>query len=140
MHYISHQASFGYSGLKEIEQILHTQKHKVSYWQKNQEYSLEGISKAKAVVFVLPNYAWEYSLHKLSKGMLSELVYCLNNKKDMYIAYKRASGAIGIYAAEITDDLMISGIRATEGNNTIMENVLDSCETTQNLPDSTYFY
>lgn len=47
--------------------------------------------------------------------MLHELVYCLNHKKSFYLAYRSADG-INIYGAQITPDLVLSGIAGTKGN------------------------
>ena len=47
--------------------------------------------------------------------MLSELVWCLNNRKSIFIAYRSADG-LKIYSAEITDTLVFQGITRTSGN------------------------
>ena len=43
------------------------------------------------------------------KGMLSELIWCINHRVPMFLAYKSANG-LGIYTAEIDDNLTFKGI------------------------------
>lgn len=46
------------------------------------------------------------------KGMLSELIWCINHRVPMFLAYKSANG-LGIYTAEIDDNLTFKGIAGT---------------------------
>lgn len=78
-------------------------------------YDFSLLEQADCVVFVLDNLKWQEKLENISRGMLSELIYCLNHKKSFYIAYRSADG-INIYGAKITEDLLLSGIAGTKGN------------------------
>lgn len=49
------------------------------------------------------------SIKAKSKGMLSELIWCINHRVPMFLAYKSANG-LGIYTAEIDDNLTFKGI------------------------------
>lgn len=49
------------------------------------------------------------------KGMLSELIWCINHRVPMFLAYKSANG-LGIYTAEIDDNLTFKGIAGTADN------------------------
>lgn len=52
------------------------------------------------------------SIKTQSKGMLSELIWCINHRVPMFLAYKSANG-LGIYATEIDDNLTFKGIAGT---------------------------
>lgn len=55
------------------------------------------------------------SIKAKSKGMLSELIWCINHRVPMFLAYKSANG-LGIYTAEIDDNLTFKGIAGTADN------------------------
>lgn len=82
----------------------------VKHHVKGASYKKEHLQQADAVIFILPNLNWMWCLDKLTKGLLGELIYCLNTRRPTFIAYKGSDGDIGIYPAVITDDLCISGI------------------------------
>lgn len=83
--------------------------------RRGETYDFSLLEQADCVVFVLDNLKWQEKLENISRGMLSELIYCLNHKKSFYLAYRSADG-INIYGARITDDLLLSGIAGTKGN------------------------
>lgn len=83
--------------------------------KRGETYDFSLLEQADCVVFVLDNLKWQEKLENISRGMLSELIYCLNHKKSFYLAYRSADG-INIYGARITDDLLLSGIAGTKGN------------------------
>ena len=88
----------------------------VSYNRKGEDYNFSLLEQADCVVFVLEAFRWQEKLESISKGMLSELVWCLNHRKPIYLAYKSASADIGIYSAQITEELLLQGIARTSGN------------------------
>lgn len=49
------------------------------------------------------------------KGMLSELMWCVNHRVPMFLAYKSANG-LGIYSTEIDENLNFKGIAGTADN------------------------
>lgn len=83
--------------------------------KRGETYDFSLLEQADCVVFVLDNLKWQEKLENISRGMLSELIYCLNHKKSFYLAYRSADG-INIYGARITDNLLLSGIAGTKGN------------------------
>lgn len=83
--------------------------------KKGETYDFSLLEQADCVIFVLDRFKWQEKLENISRGMLYELVYCLNHKKSFYIAYNAADG-INIYGAQITPDLVFSGIAGTKGN------------------------
>lgn len=83
--------------------------------KKGESYDFSLLEQADCIVFVLDRFRWQEKLENISRGMLSELVYCLNHKKSFYIAYQSADG-MNIYGAQITPDLVFSGIAGTKGN------------------------
>lgn len=123
----------------ETSSLLRRSGHEAYFHKQNTDYDPSLLQQADATVFVLPDLSWETPLRKLSQGSLKELLYCLNNKKDFYIAYKTFSGVLKIYAAEITEELCIRGISATYMNLDIMDGVLDhpTSHVTYTIPKST---
>lgn len=83
--------------------------------KKGEAYDFSLLEQADCVVFVLDNFKWQEKLENISRGMLSELVHCLNHKKSFYLAYRSTDG-LNIYGAQITPDLVFSGIAGTKGN------------------------
>lgn len=83
--------------------------------KKGETYDFSLLEQADCVVFVLDNFKWQEKLENISRGMLSELIHCLNNKKSFYIAYRSTDG-LNIYGAQITPDLVFSGIAGTKGD------------------------
>lgn len=51
----------------------------------------------------------------ISRGMLSELLWCINHRVPMFLAYKSANG-LGIYGTEIDDNLNFKGVAGTVDN------------------------
>lgn len=51
----------------------------------------------------------------ISGGMLSELMWCVNHRVPMFLAYKSANG-LGIYSTEIDENLNFKGIAGTADN------------------------
>lgn len=107
--------------IEQTAKLLRSAKHEVSYYTLGTEYSPENLEQSDAVVFVLPNGSFQRPLSDMTQGSLKELVYCLNNRKNIFISYESNSG-LRVYAAEITDTMCIRGISATYMNlNTLDE-------------------
>lgn len=83
----------------------------VVYSEKGTEYQFSKLEQSDYVVFVLDGFAWQQRLESISKGMLSELIWCINHRVPMFLAYKSANG-LGIYTAEIDDNLTFKGLLA----------------------------
>lgn len=111
--------------IKQTSDLLRSSKHQACYWNIGSEYSSEPLEQSDAVVFVLPGGTFQCPLVRMTQGSLKELVYCLNNKKDIFVSYKSNSG-LRIYAAEITDTLCIKGISATYMNLDTIDEIKDS--------------
>lgn len=112
--YISASTTQGYE-IRCATNLLREGGHTPSHHVDGDTYDIDNLKKADAVVFVLPSNSWSYPIHKLTQGVLRELVFCINQKKDIFIAYRTQSG-LKIYAAEIDEDLCIRGIQATYMN------------------------
>lgn len=109
--YVSGPWSFA-SGVLQVVESIKTQSKgdKVVYSEKGTEYQFSKLEQSDYVVFVLD--AWQQRLESISKGMLSELIWCINHRVPMFLAYKSANG-LGIYATEIDDNLTFKGIAGT---------------------------
>lgn len=83
--------------------------------RKGESYNFSLLEQADCVVFIIDRFKWQEKLENISCGMLHELIYCLNHKKSFYLAYQAADG-MNIYGAQITPDLVLSGIAGTKGN------------------------
>lgn len=83
---------------------------------RNSTYDPSLIQEADCVIFVLNNFKWKEKLENISRGVLSELVYCTNNKKSFYLAYLTTKNEIGIYNANISTSLVLEGVKETRGN------------------------
>lgn len=117
--YISCPWSFS-NGLEKVARYLMGSSkgsiESVSYNKKGEDYNFSLLEQADCVVFVLDVFRWQERLESISRGMLTELVWCLNNRKPIYLAYKSASTDIGIYSAQITEELLLQGIAGTSGS------------------------
>lgn len=111
--YVSGPWSFA-SGVLQVVKSIKTQSKgdKVVYSEKGTEYQFSKLEQSDYVVFVLDGFAWQQRLESISKGMLSELIWCINHRVPMFLAYKSANG-LGIYATEIDDNLTFKGIAGT---------------------------
>lgn len=104
------------NGLDQVVKYLkqHTGME-VLYSKKGEDYQFSKLEQADHVVFILDGFSWQSKLENISKGMLTELMWCLNHKKSFYLAY-RASTGLGIYGAEIDENLQLKGIAGTANN------------------------
>lgn len=114
--YVSGPWSFT-SGVQQVVQSIKAKSkgNKVVYSEKGTEYQFSKLEQSDYVVFVLDGFAWQQKLESISKGMLSELMWCVNHRVPMFLAYKSANG-LGIYAAEIDDNFTFKGIAGTVDN------------------------
>lgn len=112
--YISCPWSFS-SGLDRVAKYLNNHDVEVSFCSKKDTYQFSKIEQADYVIFVLENFKWQEKLENISKGMLSELIWCLNNKKSFFLAYVSATG-LAIYGAKIDEDFVLRGVAGTGDN------------------------
>lgn len=111
--YVSGPWSFASGVLQVVKSIkVKSRADKVVYSEKGTEYQFSKLEQSDYVVFVLDGFAWQQRLESISKGMLSELIWCINHRVPMFLAYKSANG-LGIYATEIDDNLTFKGIAGT---------------------------
>lgn len=106
----------------KVIQMLKSHKIEASCYERG-EYDEHLLEKADACVFILPDNAFEYALEKLNSGCLFELVYCLNTRKPIFIAYKNRYDEYKIYGARITDRLTVQGIAETSYNVARLEEI-----------------
>lgn len=129
--YVSGPWSFA-SGVQQVVKSIKAKSKgdKVVYSEKGTEYQFSKLEQSDYVVFVLDGFAWQQRLESISKGMLSELMWCINHRVPMFLAYKSANG-LGIYTTEIDDNLNFKGIAGTADNMfTVlsgMPNIQESC-------------
>lgn len=115
--YVSGPWSFASGVLQVVKSIKAKSKgDKVVYSEKGTEYQFSKLEQSDYVVFVLDRFAWQQRLESISKGMLSELIWCINHKVPMFLAYKNLANGLGIYTAEIDDNLNFKGITGTADN------------------------
>lgn len=103
------------SGLDRVAKYLSNHDIEVSFCSKKDTYQFSKIEQADYVVFVLEDFKWQEKLENISKGMLSELIWCLNNRKPFFLAYVSTVG-LAIYSAEIGGDLVLRGVAGTSDN------------------------
>lgn len=113
--YISCPWSFSDGLEKVLKYLSNYEVDSITYNKKETDYDFSLLERANCVVFVLENFKWQERLENISRGMLTELVWCLNNRKPIFVAYRSADG-LKIYSAEITDTLIFQGIARTSGN------------------------
>ena len=119
--YLSISTKFRHYGEKLIP-ILVRKGIKVSLYNSGEQYTTKLLSESDACIFVLGDY-FEYDITKLTTGVLSELLYCINNRKPIYLYYESQQGP-GVYAVEITKDLHLKGIPGTR-NTLLNENLYE---------------
>lgn len=108
--YVSGPWSFASGVLQVVKSIkVKSRADKVVYSEKGTEYQFSKLEQSDYVVFVLDGFAWQQKLESISKGMLSELMWCVNHRVPMFLAYKSANG-LGIYSTEIDENLNFKGI------------------------------
>lgn len=114
--YVSGPWSFA-SGVQRVAESIKAKSvvSRVVYSEKGAEYQFSKLEQSDYVVFVLDGFAWQQKLEGISKGVLSELVWCINHRVPIFLAYKSANG-LGIYGAEIDKDLNFRGIAGTADN------------------------
>lgn len=125
--------------IEQTAKLLRSAKHEVSYYILGSEYSSENLEQSDAVVFVLPNGGFQCPLSNMTQGSLKELVYCLNNRKNIFISYESNSG-LKIYAAEITDTMCIKGIPVTYMNLNTLDEVKEHPTTVRIEKSTERFY
>lgn len=125
--YISGPYSFA-SGVRRVAEIIKSKsiENKVVYNERGTAYQPSKLEQSDYVVFVLDDFAWQQTLENISKGVLSELLWCINHRIPMFLAYKSANG-LQIYGTEIDHDLNFKGVAGT-GNNfySIVANFIDA--------------
>lgn len=105
-----------YNGLDQtVKYLKQNTEAEVLYNKKGEDYQFSKLEQADHVVFILDGFSWQSKLENISKGMLTELMWCINHKKSFYLAY-RASTGLGIYGAEIDENLQFKGIAGTANN------------------------
>lgn len=109
--------------LDKTKSTLETKGFSVTSNGKIEKYDSTKIKKADFVVFVLSGFQWGCPLEKLSGGILKELVWCLNNRKPIFIMYKTCSGELHPYAVEITEGLVIQGLAGTSPNMEVLSTI-----------------
>lgn len=113
--YVSGPWSFASGVLQVVKSIKTKSKDKVVYSEKGEDYQFSKLEQSNYVVFVLDGFAWQQKLENISRGMLSELLWCINHRIPMFLAYKSANG-LGIYSTEIDENLNFKGIAGTADN------------------------
>lgn len=113
--YVSCPHSFSEGLDKVLKYLSYYDVDSVTCNRKGEFYDFSLLERADCVIFVIDDFKWQEKLENISRGILHELVYCLNHKKSFYLAYRAADG-IDIYGAQITPDLVFSGIAGTKGN------------------------
>lgn len=113
--YVSGPWSFASGVLQVVKSIKTKSKDKVVYSEKGEDYQFSKLEQSNYVVFVLDGFAWQQKLENISRGMLSELLWCVNHRIPMFLAYKSANG-LGIYGTEIDDNLNFKGVAGTADN------------------------
>lgn len=114
--YVSGPWSFA-SGVLQVVKSIKTKSRadKVVYSEKGTEYQFSKLEQSDYVVFVLDAFAWQQKLESIPRGILSELIWCVNHRVPMFLAYKSANG-LGIYSTEIDKNLNFKGIAGTADN------------------------
>lgn len=114
--YVSGPWSFA-SGVQQVVKSIKAKSKgdKVVYSEKGEDYQFSKLEQSNYVVFVLDGFAWQQKLENISRGMLSELLWCVNHRIPMFLAYRSTNG-LGIYGTEIDDNLNFKGVAGTADN------------------------
>ena len=85
----------------------------VTLWDRK-EYHPEYYRNAPSVVFLLPDFEWEYDIDELPNGVKREVREAIHDGKKIYLGYVTAAGDYKIYKA-IVDEYAeyISGIKGS---------------------------
>lgn len=95
-----------------VEDLVEAHDCELTYSLRMEPYDTSKMQKADAVVFALPNLTWKVHMDCLTSGVLSELMWCINARKPLYMLYESSVG-LAIYKAMITEDLEICGVSGT---------------------------
>lgn len=104
--YVSCPHSFSEGLDKVLKYLSYHVIDSVTCNRKGESYNFSLLEQADCVIFILDRFKWQEKLENISRGMLFELVHCLNHKKSFYLAYQAADG-VNIYGAQITPDLVV---------------------------------
>lgn len=80
------------------ELVGHEDKYEFSssMWEPRSKYSRKDLENALAIIIVLPDIEWK--TNKLTRGVASELQFCIDHPKPVFLAYrKRSTGEIKFY-------------------------------------------
>lgn len=115
--YISCALSVSELHLYKVQTAINDLGHWWSCWDRKEprKYDNGWLDTADAVVFVLPNNAWQMSYMDMPIGLVSELNRCRYQGKKMFLAYETSSSPKQIRFYEIADrpDKGIKGRVAT---------------------------
>lgn len=117
-----------------VEDLVEAYGCELTYSLRMEPYDASKMQKADVVVFALPSLTWKVHMDCLTSGVLSELMWCINAKRPLYVLYESVAG-LAIYKAMITEDLQICGISGT-GNTLFSMDKLRSCTTAASYPSS----
>jgi hypothetical protein len=83
----------------------------ISLWDRN-TYQPHLFKEADSIIFLLPNFDFEYNTADLPIGLKKELKDALEANKKIYIGYATSSGEYNIYNAE-ANSYQLKGIKGT---------------------------
>lgn len=85
----------------------------VTLWDRK-EYHREHYKNAYSIVFILPDFTFEYDIDSLPIGVKKELTESVRDGKNIYLGYITVTGDYKIYNAEVDNwSHTIKGIKGT---------------------------
>ena len=105
--------SIPWNRVQIFKQRFREDRFDVTLWDRK-EYHLEHYKNAYSIVFILPDFTFEYDIDSLPIGVKRELSESVRDGKKIYLGYITVTGDYKIYNAEVDKwSHTIKGIKGT---------------------------
>lgn len=121
--YISYTSS-EYSRIYSVKDFIQSLGYQVSFHKKGDDYVPEKLDVSDAVVFVFERAAFTQDILKMTRGQMKEYIRAVNLRKPIFLYYVKKGGEIGIYATEVNEEFVLSGIIGTMNTLSDLKNLV----------------
>ena len=117
--------------LSKVTDVFKDYNVSIKYNKFHDDYHPEYLDTSDIVIFILPDVSFSTPLHRLTNGILSELIKVINSNKPYFIAYgPKGSSDMCIGSLNLTSEVItVGGIFKLMKSNLISSNVSEECVT-----------
>lgn len=109
--YMSVPMSLNWDKVQLFKRRFSTEKYDVSLWDRK-NYDPRLFEEADSVVFLLPDFSFDYDIDDLPVGVRKEVKQAVKEGKYIYLGYVTAGGDYNIYNAKV-EYSEIKGVQGT---------------------------